>query len=145
VQGVLSHRREFLVAWLETHLARHTILVVDDDPDILDYASGVLEEYGYAVLAAADGATALVLLRDHPEIDLLFTDIVMPGLHGAEVARRACQQRPGLKVLFTSGYAADVVPAGRLLKKPYRPHQLTQEVALILDARRNDRPSHRQQ
>ena len=130
---------------METHLARHTILVVDDDPDILDYASGVLEEYGYAVLTAADGATALVLLHDHPEIDLLFTDIVMPGLHGAEVARRACQQRPGLKVLFTSGYAADVVPAGRLLKKPYRPHQLTQEVALILDARRNDRPSHRQQ
>jgi CheY-like chemotaxis protein len=130
---------------LETHLARQTILVVDDDPDILDYASDVLEEYGYTVLTAADGAAALVLLRDHPEIDLLFTDIVMPGLHGAEVARRACQQRPRLKVLFTSGYAADVVPSGRLLKKPYRPHQLAQEIAVILGARRDDRPSHCQE
>ena len=121
---------------METHLARHTILVVDDDPDILDYASDVLEEYGYAVLTAAAGAAALVILADHPD--------VMPGLHGAEVARRACQQRPGLKVLFTSGYAADFVPAGRLLKKPYRPHQLTQEIAVILHARRNDRQSHSQ-
>jgi CheY-like chemotaxis protein len=101
--------------------ARKIILVVDDDPGVLDYASNVLEECGYTVLTAPDGATALVLLRDHPQVDLLFTDVVMPGLDGVEVARRARQESPGLKVLFTSGYAADVVPAGRLLKKPYRP------------------------
>jgi CheY-like chemotaxis protein len=112
--------------------ARKIILVVDDDPGVLDYASRVLEECGYTVLTAPEGATALVLLRSHPEIDLLFTDIVMPGLDGVEVARRACQESPGLKVLFTSGYAADVIPAGRLLKKPYRPQQLAGEVAAIV-------------
>ncbi len=110
--------------------ARKIILVVDDDPGVLDYAS--LEECGYTVLTAPDGATALVLLRDHPQVDLLFTDVVMPGLDGVEVARRARQESPGLKVLFTSGYAADVVPAGRLLKKPYRPQQLAGEIAAMV-------------
>lgn len=112
--------------------ARKTILVVDDDPGVLDYASNVLEDCGYAVLAAADGTAALVLLRDHSPIDLLFTAVVMPGLDGVEVARRACQAIPGLKVLFTSGYAADAIPVGRLLKKPYRPHQLAGEIARML-------------
>jgi CheY-like chemotaxis protein len=112
--------------------ARKIILVVDDDPGVLNYASHVLEECGYTVLTAPDGATALVLLRRHPEVDLLFTDLVMPGLGGVEVARRACQESPGLKVLFTSGYAANVNPAGRLLKKPYRPQQLAGEVAAIV-------------
>lgn len=117
---------------METDSARKTILIVDDDPGVLDYASNVLEECGYAVLTAPDGATALVLLRDHDQIDLLFTDVVMPGLDGVEVARRACQESPSLKVLFTSGYAADVIPAGRLLKKPYRPQQLAGEIAAML-------------
>jgi CheY-like chemotaxis protein len=117
---------------MEMDVARKTILVVDDDPGVLDYASNVLEECGYKVLTAPDGASALVLLRDHDQIDLLFTDVVMPGLDGVEVARRARQESPGLKVLFTSGYAADVIPAGRLLKKPYRPQQLAGEIAAIL-------------
>jgi CheY-like chemotaxis protein len=111
--------------------ARRTILVVDDDPGVLDYASNVLGNCGYGVVAASDGATALVLLRDHPQIDLLFTDIVMPGLDGVEVARRARLEYPSLKVLFTSGYA-DVIPAGPLLKKPYRPQQLAGEIAAML-------------
>ena len=117
---------------METNSARKIILVVDDDPGVLDYASDVLEESGYLVLAASDGATALGLLRDHTHVDLLFTDVVMPGLDGVEVARRAWQVDPHLKVLFTSGYAADAIPVGRLLKKPYRPQQLTGEVAAIL-------------
>ena len=117
---------------MEAHSSRKTILVVDDDPGVLEYASNVLEDCGYAVVTAADGTTALLLLQDHPQIDLLFTDIVMPGLDGAEVERRACQRKPELKVLFTSGYPADVVPAGPLLKKPYRPQQLAQEVAALL-------------
>ena len=111
---------------------RKTILVVDDDPGVLDYASNVLEDSGYRVLAAPDGATALILLRDNPQVDLLFTDLVMPGLDGIEVARRANRENPALKVLYTSGYAADALPAGRLLKKPYQPHQLAGEIAEIL-------------
>ena len=109
-----------------------TVLVVDDDPLVLDYATNVLQDCGYTVLAASNGPAALMLLRDHALIDLLFTDVVMPGLDGVELARRALQQSPGLKVLFTSGYAADVIPAGRLLKKPYRPRQLTGEVSEML-------------
>jgi CheY-like chemotaxis protein len=117
---------------METNSACRTILVVDDDPGVLDYASNVLEECGYTVLTAPDGVTALVLLRTHDHVDLLFTDVVMPGLDGVEVARRARQESPGLKVLFTSAYAADAIPAGRLLKKPYRPHQLAGEIAAML-------------
>ena len=67
-----------------------------------------------------------MLLRDNALIDLLFTDVVMPGFDGVELARRAILERPSLKVLFTSGYAADQIPAGRLLKKPYRPGQLAE-------------------
>jgi CheY-like chemotaxis protein len=112
--------------------AGKTILVVDDDPLVLDYASNVLKDSGYTVLTAANGAAALLLLGDDAQIDLLFTDVVMPGLNGVELARQAVQERPELKVLFTSGYAADGMPAGRLLKKPYRPRQLAGEVADML-------------
>ena len=88
--------------------ADKTILVVDDDPAVLDYASNVLAGLRvHRVEPRPSGAGALALLRNHYPIDLLFTDVVMPGLDGVEVARRACQENPGLKVLFTSGYAAD--------------------------------------
>jgi CheY-like chemotaxis protein len=117
---------------MEVGSARKTILVVDDDPDIVDYASRVLEDYGYEVVTAGDGATALSLLRTGEQIDLLFTDVVMPGLDGIEVARRACQEAPGLKVLFTSGYATQSIPEGRLLSKPYRPQQLVGAIAVAL-------------
>ena len=117
---------------MEINSARKTILVVDDDPGVLEYASNALEDCGYTVLAAPDGATALVMLRNRDDIDLLFTDVVMPGLDGVELARRARQESPDLKVLFTSGYAADVIPAGRLLKKPYFPQQLASEIAAML-------------
>ncbi len=109
-----------------------TILVVDDDPEILEYASEVLRECGYAVLGAADGVAALSLLKGGGRVDLLFTDVIMPGIDGFEVARRAVQQRPSLKVLFTSGYVAEPPRAARLLKKPYRPQQLAGEVEAAL-------------
>jgi CheY-like chemotaxis protein len=83
------------------------------------------------VLTAPDGATALLMLRNRTPIDVLFTDIVMPGLDGVEVARRALQQVPGLKVLFASGYAPGSGPVSPLLKKPYRAHQFTREIALV--------------
>jgi CheY-like chemotaxis protein len=116
----------------EQGLDGRTILVVDDDPDVRDYATSVLEEFGYRVLSAADGETALSLLENHGAVDVLFTDVVMPGLNGFEVARRAVARLPRLKVLFASGYATDLTPAGRLLKKPYRPQQLTKEIAALL-------------
>jgi CheY-like chemotaxis protein len=117
---------------MEISSAPKTILVVDDDPDVRDYASQVLEDCGYSVLKAPDGATALLMLRSRIPIDVLFTDIVMPGLDGLEVARRAVQQVPGLKVLFASGYAGGRAPVSPLLKKPYRAHQLAGEIAAML-------------
>jgi CheY-like chemotaxis protein len=111
------------------------ILVVDDDPDVREYAMTVLEEQGFRVVAARDGAAALRLIDRDPEIDLLFTDVVMPGLNGFETARRAKTRRPDLRVLFASGYASDLTPAGRLLKKPYRPQQLAHEVCALLGDR----------
>ena len=109
-----------------------TILVVDDDPDVRDYAISVLEDFGYRVLSAGDGEAALSLLERNRKVDLLFTDVVMPGLNGFEVARRAVANLPDLKVLFASGYATDLTPAGRLLRKPYRPQQLAEEVEALL-------------
>jgi len=117
---------------MESDSARSTILVVDDDPAILEYAGGVLEECGYAVLTAPNAACALVMLRNNDRIDLLFTDLVMPGFDGVELARRAGEEVPGLKVLFTTGYSSDPTPIGRLLKKPYRPQQLAGAIAAAL-------------
>jgi CheY-like chemotaxis protein len=117
---------------MEITSAPKTILVVDDDPDVRDYATQVLEDCGYSVLTAPDGATALLMLRSRASIDVLFTDVVMPGLDGVEVARRALQQVPGLKVLFASGYPAGYGPVSPLLKKPYRAHQLAGEIAAVL-------------
>jgi len=116
---------------MENDSRRSTILVVDDDPAILEYAGGVLEECGYVVLTALNAATALVMLRSNERIDLLFTDLVMPGSDGIELARRAGEEVPGLRILFTTGYSADP-PGGCLLKKPYRPHQLAGAIAAAL-------------
>ena len=101
---------------MESDSARSTILIVDDELAILEYAGGVLEEYGYAVLTASNAASALVMLRSNDRIDLLFTDLVMPGFDGIELARRAGEEIPGLRVLFTTGYSTDPAPNGRVLK-----------------------------
>ena len=116
----------------ESDSPRSTILIVDDDPAILEYAGGVLEECGYAVLTASNAASALVMLRNSDRIDLLFTDLVMPGVDGFELARRAGEEIPGLKVLFTSGHSTDPASGRRLLKKPYRPQQLAGAIAAVL-------------
>jgi CheY-like chemotaxis protein len=120
------------VPGMESDSAQSTILIVDDDLAILEYAGGVLEEYGYAVLTASNAASALVMLRSNEGIDLLFTDLVMPGFDGIELARRAGEEIPGLKVLFTTGYSTDPAPNDRLLKKPYRPQQLAGAIAAAL-------------
>jgi len=117
---------------MASDLARSTILIVDDDPAILEYAGGVLEEHGYTVVTALNADSALVMLRNNDRIELLFTDMVMPGFDGAELARRAGQEVPGLKVLFTTGYSTDPAPRERLLKKPYRPEQLAGAIAAAL-------------
>jgi CheY-like chemotaxis protein len=117
---------------MESSSARGTILVVDDEPAILEYAAEVLEGCGYSVLKTADGAHALVLLRSNRHIDLLFTDLVMPEIDGIELVRRARAELPELKVLFTSGYSARELPTDPMLRKPYGPRQLAGAIAALL-------------
>jgi CheY-like chemotaxis protein len=121
-----------------------TILIADDQDDVREFATTVLAQAGYAVCQAADGTVALALIRDgEPSIDLLFTDIVMPGLSGFRLANKAKQLRPSLKVLYTTGYCdlgaialADILDEhGKILRKPYRPAQLLAEVQLALTSR----------
>ena len=95
------------------------------------YVEGELKTLGYRVITAASGPAALDLLRQSGDIDLLFTDVVMPGgMFGPELARQALQLRPELKVLFTSGYsqnpvsAPDAIGDARILTKPFRRRDL---------------------
>jgi len=102
------------------------ILVVDDDPEVLTVACASLEEDGYSVLRALNAPAALQLLQENPDVALLFTDIVMPGyIDGFDLAERAKQLHPGLRVLYTSGYLKDEgVWEGSLLVKPWRTESL---------------------
>jgi PAS domain S-box-containing protein len=116
-----------------------TILVVDDSPEMRHVAERHLRFLGYSVLTAENGPAALALLRGGTPVDLLFTDIAMPlGLNGFQLAEAACQMRPGLKVVFTTGYAGTQVPAGapgwgeRLIRKPYRRPELAEKIRMGL-------------
>ncbi|MBR0818582.1 ATP-binding protein [Bradyrhizobium liaoningense] len=108
-----------------------TILVVEDDDMVRAYVENELKTLGYRVITASNGPAALALLRCPGDIDLLFTDVVMPGgMFGQELARQATGLRPGLKVLFTSGYTQnpvktpDGVDDARILTKPFRRQDL---------------------
>jgi CheY-like chemotaxis protein len=124
----------------EQYRGDERVLVVEDDPGVRDFAVSVLRELGYDVLGAPTGDAAIGVLAGHPDIDLLFTDVVMPGtLNGADLAKLALQQRPDLRILFTSGYTTRLVekewPTGRieLLRKPYRSIDLAARVRAVLD------------
>lgn len=118
-----------------------TILVVEDDPRVRNVTLSRLDELGYRTVEAEDGPTALALLDQGTAVDLLFTDIVMPGgLSGVDLAEAATRQRPGLKILFTSGYAEPAVlqahvqvDASGLLRKPHSLAELATKVRQSLD------------
>jgi CheY-like chemotaxis protein len=106
-----------------------TVLLVDDEPDLRAVVAYVLAEEGYHVLVADGAEGALALLRSPASIDLLFTDIAMPGTDGLALADAAKSLRPDLRVLYTSAYGADAashatVRYGPVLEKPWRPAQL---------------------
>ncbi len=116
-----------------------TILVVEDDPRVRRVTIARLKDAGYRVIEAATAAQALVLIAAHPEIALLFTDIVMPGgMTGDELAREVRAIRPEIKILFTSGYAEPRVAGRELadsrswLKKPYTAKELTARLRELL-------------
>jgi signal transduction histidine kinase/CheY-like chemotaxis protein len=117
-----------------------TVLVVEDDPDVLDVAVSGLVELGYAVRTAADAREALAILRSDRDIEVLFSDVVMPGgMNGAQLALEAQRLRPGLKVLLTSGYTASALTREHglpeqvdVLRKPYQREELASRLRLVI-------------
>ncbi len=117
-----------------------TILLVEDDPMIRTLITHTLEMQGYQVLLAEEGWEAIKITRNHPgKIDLLFTDVMMPGLGGTELAVAAKELYPEIKVLFMSGYSRTqleeegIYPADTVLEKPFTPDQVVAMVGELLD------------
>ncbi|TCR67856.1 ATP-binding protein [Rhizobium sp. BK376] len=121
--------------------AGEVILVVEDDPDVRAYSVESLRELGYHVLEAKDGPAALQALSSHGKVDLIFSDVVLPGgMSGADVVAKAREIDPGLKALFTTGYSRNaIVHHGRLdkgvhlLPKPFSFEDLAVRVRDVLD------------
>ena len=113
-----------------------TVLIVEDESDVRDIAVATLQEMGLEVLEAGDAKTALDLLGARPEVELLFTDIMMPGMSGTTLAAEALKRRPTLKVLYATGcdsHVADEPAALGLLRKPYRAHELARRIGAMLE------------
>jgi two-component system, cell cycle sensor histidine kinase and response regulator CckA len=118
------------------------ILLVEDEPSVRSAAAKLLVVHGYEVVTACTGGDALKLWREHCDtIALLVTDLAMPGgVNGRELALQLLVERPDLKVLFTSGYSAELVdgqldlsPGQRFLHKPFHPKQLLEAIRQCLD------------
>ncbi|MBI1736566.1 MAG: response regulator [Candidatus Rokubacteria bacterium] len=119
---------------------RETILLVEDDPDVRDLAREVLVDHGYTVLLAPSGAEAMRIAHGYTgSIDLLLTDVVMPQMSGPDVAHRVQAARPGIPVLYMSGYVDEMTAAQTadshavLLAKPFDAVSLTAKVRQVLD------------
>ncbi len=118
-----------------------TLLVVEDNDEVRNYAESALKELGYTVLLARDAAEALRIVADGSRIDLLFTDVVLPGgMNGRQLSQKVLETRPNLPVLFTTGYTPNaIVHHGRLdadvqlLSKPYTQADLSRKIRAILD------------
>jgi two-component system cell cycle sensor histidine kinase/response regulator CckA len=119
-----------------------TILLVEDEPAVRHAARRFLEEHGYRILEAANASDALRLCNDHDDsIDLVVTDVVMPGMSGHELARRIGESKPEMRVLYLSGYVDHPLSAGplsesttALLAKPFSADALANKVREVLDA-----------
>jgi CheY-like chemotaxis protein len=117
--------------------AQKIILVVDDDADVREVAAETLADAGYQVLEAGTAHDAFKVLQERPDIDLVFTDIMMPGIDGFKLAGMVRMSNKRTRVLFATGYMdlAQLNPAfvhGHLLNKPYRPSELVAAVEKVL-------------
>jgi PAS domain S-box-containing protein len=116
--------------------ATHTVLVMDDDSAVREITAAMLEELGYSVIEAGSGGAALDILRSDRRVDILLADYAMPGMNGVEAARAAVELRPGLPVMFITGYA-DLkalrdVGEDRIIQKPFRDDELARKVEAAL-------------
>jgi PAS domain S-box-containing protein len=120
----------------ERRHGHQSVLLVEDNDHVREFAQNLLEDLGYEVVAAASGEEALDRLAES-RIDLLFSDVVMPGLSGLEIARRARERRPDLPVLLASGYSEEIVGGAgaefEFVRKPYDERRLTAALGSAFD------------
>jgi two-component system, cell cycle sensor histidine kinase and response regulator CckA len=120
-----------------------TVLLVEDDEQFRKTAALLLEDLGYTVISAMDGPSALKSLESYPDVDLLFTDMVMPGgINGHQLAERVQNLRPDLPILLASGYPRDAFSQGRnfpLMSKPYTNITLARMIRTVLDEKKPEK------
>jgi CheY-like chemotaxis protein len=112
-----------------------TILLVEDDAGVRAVTAAMLKELQFTVIEADNGSLALDIVDREPAIDLLFTDIVMPGMNGFELGRLARERRPQLRVLYATGYSASYTAPDKgadMLTKPYREADLLTKLRVLL-------------
>jgi CheY-like chemotaxis protein len=119
---------------------RETVLVAEDNEAVRELMRDVLIEYGYTVIEAINGTDAIEKFRKTDKVDLIILDSIMPGKNGREVYNEISQIRPGIKVLFTSGYTRDTIldkgiedKKFAFLSKPMSPDGLLEKVREVLD------------
>jgi CheY-like chemotaxis protein len=135
------HRAQPITASADTARGAETILLVEDEREVRALARDILKARGYTVLEASDGTDALQISERHPgTIHLVLTDLVMPGMSGRELVSRLTILRPGVAVLYMSGYTDDAMahhdvldPPVAFLLKPMAPDALARKVREILD------------
>ena len=118
-----------------------TVLAVDDDPSMLGILEEVLKPLGYKVLSAASGEEALAMAAKHQEkIDLLLTDVMLPGIKGQELAKQLLHRCPGVNILFMSGYLCPSMAHSdsdqrfeAFIQKPFSPNALLRKIRKLLD------------
>jgi PAS domain S-box-containing protein len=138
-QGESALERASAVRAAEHAATGETVLVVEDEPIVRGVILEMLEEQGYRTLEAVDGPSGLQILRNHERIDLLVTDVGLPGMNGRQLADQARETRPGLKILFITGYAESVaisegfLQAGmEMITKPFDLDHLSQRVRAMI-------------
>lgn len=115
------------------------ILVAEDDQSLCQFLTGALERAGYKVTSAHDGLQAWQLLENSGPFDLLLSDIVMPGMDGIELSRKAIQKHPNLKIMFITGFTASATQAGppgmpnsTVISKPFHLNDLVTQIGALL-------------
>ena len=128
------------IAIVRPVMATQTVLVVDDADDLRTLARILLERQGFTVLQAANAEEAVHLFEQNAAIDVLLTDVVMPGVSGPELTRQLVQLRPSLKVIYMSGYTDDAIvhhgilnPGIAFLHKPFSSETLRKKIREVLD------------
>ncbi len=136
----VDEEQELPTSVLPTGGRHEVVLVVEDDDDVRLFTTDNLRDLGFSVLEAHDGPSALKQLEQHPEVQLIFTDVGLPGMNGAQLVAAARALRPDIKVLFTTGYARNAIvhqgrldPGVELITKPFTRIQLASRIRDVLD------------